>query len=176
MSIFSFQKWFVLLHMFPWRTWVREETPPHLLHSLHQCAFSNASSSYVPQKRHSRIGCICLTFLHCAFSDASSNCLPVRMQSHIGCICMTFLRRTFWDDFFSQRMYTYICSSRMIFFLLYLCFSWEHLHWPYWSDHLQDFDPSPPIMDCCLLRTVSFKLRKWGFRKGEKWKWESLHY
>ena len=31
------------------------------------------SSNGLPEKRHSHIGCICLTFLHCEFSNVSSN-------------------------------------------------------------------------------------------------------
>ena len=53
------------------------------------------SSNCLPEKRHSHIGCICLTFLQSALSNVSSNCLPGRMQSHIGCICLTFLHCAF---------------------------------------------------------------------------------
>ena len=62
------------------------------------CLFSTVRfqmSLQMPEKRHSRIGCICLAFLHCVFSNVSSNCLGVRMQSHIGCICSTFLHCAF---------------------------------------------------------------------------------
>ena len=109
------------------------------------CALSNVSSNRLHKKMHIHIGCICLAFLHCAFSNVPSNCLRGETQNCIGCICLIFLYH-------------------------YLCFSREHLHWPHWSDHLQDFDPSPQIMDCCLLCTVSFKLRKWGLRKREQMK------
>ena len=36
-------------------------------------------------------GCICLVFLHCAFSNVSSNRLPEKMHSRIGCIHMTYI-------------------------------------------------------------------------------------
>ena len=39
---------------------------------------------------HSRIGCICLTFLHCVFSNVSSNRLHKRIHSRIGCIFFIF--------------------------------------------------------------------------------------
>ena len=54
------------------------------------CAFSNVSSSRLHKKRHSHIGCICSTFRHCEFSNVSSKHLHKKMQSHIGCICSTF--------------------------------------------------------------------------------------
>ena len=44
------------------------------------CAFSNVSSNDMPEKRHSRIVFICLTFLHCVFSNVSSNRLHVRIS------------------------------------------------------------------------------------------------
>ena len=37
------------------------------------CCCSNVASNGLPEKRHNRIGYICLTFLHCAFSSVSSN-------------------------------------------------------------------------------------------------------
>ena len=52
-----------------------------------QCAFSNASSSGLPQRMYSYTGYICLAFLHCAFSNVSSNCLPETVQSRTFCIC-----------------------------------------------------------------------------------------
>ena len=96
------------------------------------------------------IGCICSTFLHCAFSNVSSNGMSERRHSCIGCICLIFL-------------------------LHYLYFSRKYLHWPdfHLSHHQQYFDPSPPSWECCLLLTVSFKLRKWGlqiFKKVEQMK------
>ena len=50
------------------------------------CAFSNDPSNSVPEKRYSHIGCICFTFLHCAFSNVPSNSLPKKRHSRIGCI------------------------------------------------------------------------------------------
>ena len=38
--------------------------------------FSNVSSNWLLEKRHSRIGYICLTFLHCVYLNVLSNCLP----------------------------------------------------------------------------------------------------
>ena len=73
----------------------REDTNSNWFHFL-RCAFSNVSSTGLPEKRHSRIGCICLTFLHCAFSNVSSNGLHGKRNSHIGCICLTFLRCVFF--------------------------------------------------------------------------------
>ena len=52
--------------------------------------FSNVSSTCLPEKKQSRIGCIYATFLHCAFSNVSSNRLHEKRHSGIGCICMTF--------------------------------------------------------------------------------------
>ena len=71
----------------------------HRLHyfSFFHCGFSNVSSSRLPERMHSHIGCICLAFLHCAFSNVSSNCLLEKRQRHIGCICLTFLRCAFWN-------------------------------------------------------------------------------
>ena len=68
-----------------------------LCHSLHlndfpPNAFSNESSISLPEKKHSHIGCICLTFLHSGFSNVSSNSLDQSRHSHIGCICFTFLQ------------------------------------------------------------------------------------
>ena len=37
------------------------------------------------------IDCICFTFLHCVFSNGSSNRLPEKMHSRIGCIHMTYI-------------------------------------------------------------------------------------
>ena len=54
------------------------------------CVFSNVSSNFLPEKRHSHIGCICLALLHCAFSNVSSNYLLVRMHNHTGYICLSF--------------------------------------------------------------------------------------
>ena len=50
-----------------------------------------AFSYTLNKKRQSRIGCICLAFLHCAFSNVSSNCLPKKRQSRI-----------FWDKAFEN--------------------------------------------------------------------------
>ena len=73
-----------------------EETKSHLLHFLgfHHCAFSNVSSNGLPERMHSHIGYICLTFLHYVFLNVSANCLRERMQSHMGRspqICTVFL-------------------------------------------------------------------------------------
>ena len=57
--------------------------------------FTYVSSNRLPEKKHSHIGCICLTFLQCVFSYDSSNHLPGQMQSHIGCICLAFLHCAF---------------------------------------------------------------------------------
>ena len=54
------------------------------------CAFSNVSSSHLPERMHSHIDCICLTFLRCVFSNVSSNGLSEKRHSHIACICLTF--------------------------------------------------------------------------------------
>ena len=57
------------------------------------CVFiSYVSSNPLPKKKHSHIGCICLTFLHCGFANVPSNCLHEKNHGHIGCICMTFLQ------------------------------------------------------------------------------------
>ena len=60
------------------------------MHYFHHCAFSNESSSFLSEKKHSHIACICLTFLQCVFSNVSSNVLPERRWSHIDCIWSTF--------------------------------------------------------------------------------------
>ena len=59
----------------------------------------NVSSNCLPEKRHSHIGYICLTFLHCAFSSVSSKRSHRRMHSHIGCIYVTFLHCAFSNVF-----------------------------------------------------------------------------
>ena len=62
---------------------------------------------------HSRIGCICATFLHCVSSNVSSKHLHGRMHSHIGCICLTFLRCAFLNVFLiclPERMHSYTGS------------------------------------------------------------------
>ena len=81
---FSCLHWPVPLHM--WcllkeRGW--EQAKLHWLHLFHFlcCAFSNASSNWLPKKMQSRIGCICLIFLPCVFSNVSSNCLPEKIHS-----------------------------------------------------------------------------------------------
>ena len=66
---------------------------------------------------HSRIGCICLTFLHCGFSNVSSNCLHQRMHSDTGCICLTFLHCVF-SNVSSNRLHKRIHSRiGCIFFI-----------------------------------------------------------
>ena len=55
------------------------------------CAFSNVSSNFLPENRQSRIGCICWTFFHCAFSNVFSKRLPENRHSHTGYICLAFL-------------------------------------------------------------------------------------
>ena len=62
---------------------------------LFHCAFSNDSSNCLPKRKHSRIGCICLTFLHCAFSNVSLNLLLQMMHSYICCICSAFFHHVF---------------------------------------------------------------------------------
>ena len=57
---------------------------------------------------HSRIGCICLAFLHCGFSNVSSNGLPERMQNHTGSICSILCH--FLS--FSWRFPQFVCLSR----------------------------------------------------------------
>ena len=58
-----------------------------------------------------------LTFLHCAFSNESSNYLPEKRQSHIGCICLTFppLRFQMSDQFACLRA----CIVTLITFVLF---------------------------------------------------------
>ena len=53
----------------------------------------------MPVQIQSRIGCICLTFLHCAFLNVSSNCLPEQRHSHTGYICLAFLHCVFLNVF-----------------------------------------------------------------------------
>ena len=65
---------------------------------------------------HSRIGCICLTFLHCGFSNVSSNCLHQRMHSDTGCICLTFLHCVF-SNVSSNRLHKRIHSRIGCIFL-----------------------------------------------------------
>ena len=62
-----------------------------------KCSYvsSYVSSNRLPEKRHNRIGCICLIFLHCEFSNVASNCLVEKIHSHSGCICLTFLHCVF---------------------------------------------------------------------------------
>ena len=50
----------------------------------------NGFSNYLHQRMHSRIGCICLAFLHCVFSNVPSNRLPEKRHNHIGCICLIY--------------------------------------------------------------------------------------
>ena len=54
-------------------------------------SFSDESLKCLHHRRHSHIGCICVTFCHCVFSNASSKHLPKRMHTHTGCICLIFL-------------------------------------------------------------------------------------
>ena len=58
-----------------------------------KCSYvsSYVSSNRLPEKRHNRIGCICLIFLHWASSNVSSNDWYRRLHNHTGCICLTFL-------------------------------------------------------------------------------------
>ena len=53
------------------------------------------SSNGLPEKRHSNIGCICVTFPHCEFSYVDSKNLDQSTQIHIDCICLTFLHCAF---------------------------------------------------------------------------------
>ena len=57
--------------------------------------FSNVSTNCLGQRMQSHAGCTCLAFLHCVFSNVSSNCLNERMQNHIGYICLTSPRCVF---------------------------------------------------------------------------------
>ena len=59
------------------------------------CGFSNVSSKRSHRQWLSYICYICLTFRHCVFSNVSSNHLPERMHNHIGCICLSFLHCVF---------------------------------------------------------------------------------
>ena len=59
------------------------------------CVFSNEPSDSMHGRIQSHIGCMCLTFLHCVFSNESSNSLPATMHKDIGCTCLTFLRCVF---------------------------------------------------------------------------------
>ena len=52
--------------------------------------FSNESSNCLHQKMHSHICYIFLIFLHCAVSNVSSDHLSARMQNHIGCILFSW--------------------------------------------------------------------------------------
>ena len=70
------------------------------------CAFSNVSSNCLPERMHTRTGCICLAFLHCAFSNVASNHLLGKMQSHNGCICLTFLHCAF-SNVSSERLHNF---------------------------------------------------------------------
>ncbi len=69
----------------------------HLFEFSPLCVLYVASNDFY-NRTHSRICCICLTFLRCVFSYASSNCLPEKMQSHIGCICLTFRHCAFSNE------------------------------------------------------------------------------
>ena len=62
------------------------------------CVFSNVSTSCLGQRMQSHTGCTCLAFLRCVFSNVSSNCLNDRMQNRIGCICLTFLKLLALED------------------------------------------------------------------------------
>ena len=59
------------------------------------CASLNVFSNRLPVSRQSHIGCICLAFLHCAFSNVSPNCVLEKRHSHTGYICLTFLHCAF---------------------------------------------------------------------------------
>ena len=105
--------------MFPPRTWIRagKVTVAAFVWLFH-CAFWNVSSNRLPDKRHSHIGCICLSFLHCGFSYVSSNRLRDMMHTHIGCICLIFL-----------------CPLSLSLKPDWLCF--------YYNLWVQNFDPFP---------------------------------
>ena len=81
------------------------------------CVFSNVSANRLPQKRHSRIGCICLAFDHCVFSSVFLKHLAQSRHSHIGCIYLTFLHCGFVKclhkllDFSSPCVLKYILKS-----------------------------------------------------------------
>ena len=59
------------------------------------CEFSNVESRSLDQSRQSHIDCNSLTFFHCAFSNVSSNRLLQKRHSRISCICLTFLHCEF---------------------------------------------------------------------------------
>ena len=61
------------------------------------CVFSDVSSSCLLERMHNHICCICWTFLHCVFSNVTSNYLPEMMHIRTGCICLTFLHSAFSD-------------------------------------------------------------------------------
>ena len=58
------------------------------------CAFSNASSNDWFWRLQSHTGCICYFFLY-GFSNETSTHLDQRMHSRIGYICLTFLHCVF---------------------------------------------------------------------------------
>ena len=81
---------------------------------------SNVSAMYLDQIMHNPTGCIiCLAFLHCGFSNG----LPERMHSHIGCICLTFPDCVFLNvpsKRLNRRMQSYIGCICLIFLLYVL--------------------------------------------------------
>ena len=92
------------------------------------CVSSYVSSNYFGQSRQSRIGCICLTFLHCAFSNVHSKHLHKMMHSRTGCICLTFLRCAFSNvssNYLPEKRHShtdYICFA-FLHAVCYLMFS-----------------------------------------------------
>ena len=51
------------------------------------CVSSDGPSNWLPEKMHSRIGCICLAFLHCVSSDGPSKNAPLNTCYHLFCNC-----------------------------------------------------------------------------------------
>ena len=55
-----------------------------------RCVLSNESLNCLLEWMHSYTGYICWAFLHCGFSNVSSKHLQKRRRSHIGCNCLTY--------------------------------------------------------------------------------------
>ena len=87
MSVYSI----VFFQMNPQRDYYRVSIVTTLAALLWFFSFSDESLKCLHDRRHSHIGCICVTFCHCVFSNASSKHLPKRMHTHTGCICLIFL-------------------------------------------------------------------------------------
>ena len=88
--------------------------------SFLHCAFSNVSSSCLPEMMQNHTGCICLTFLHCVFSNVSSKNLNQSMHNHTGCICLSFLHCVFSNASSNRLRYMMHTHSSCIC-LIFLC-------------------------------------------------------